>query len=247
MKKIISLVFLTSLFTLVGCNKSNGKPAVKYEAISEEEFDAYFSSEAKSYALANFSTIQKVRVANYQEVKTTEYSMKYTLNRDLDENYFYEYAKMVSSEESGVSRSLYIGDEDTEKCSYYEVNSDGSSVETGNTAISSYNYAVNNVRNMISNSINNYLFLAKGYMDLEKITAKEYYLGDDESIKMIVSSDDTNFHGSVTTIFDSKTLLVKYCKYDIDSERGKGYIKTNFKYNVSFSHKTPKDIGYKAK
>ena len=249
MKRLIPLVFLTSLFTLVGCNKSSGKPAVKYEAISQEEFDAYFSDEAKSYALANFSTIQKVRFTNYQDVKTTGYSMKYTLNRDLDENYFYEYGKMVDNSGTGVSHALYIGDEDTEKCSYYEVSSDGSKVETGSDAISSYNYAVSNVRNMVSHSINNYLFLAKDYMDLEKITAKECYLGDDESIKIIVSSDDneTNFHSSATLIFDSKTLLVKYSKCDINSAEGKGYIKSNFKYNVSFSHKTPKDIGYKAK
>lgn len=242
MKKVVYLL-LISLFSLVGCNK-NAKQ-VKYSSISEEDFLTYFSSEAKSSALANFSTIQKVRFANYQDVKSSTYSMKYTLNRDLDENYYYEYAKMVDNGGTGVSQALYIGEENVENCKYYQVSSsDPTKVDTGSTAVSLYNDSVSNVRNMVSHSINNYLFFTKQYIDLEKVTSTDYYLGDDESIKVVVRCSNDNQKDSATTIFDSETLLVKTIRCDFDNVEGKGYITMSFKYNVSFTHKTPKDIGY---
>ena len=241
MKKTAFLLLLP-IFLLAGC----GDVGVKYKSISQEEFLAYFSDDAKSTALANFSTIQKVRFTNYQDVKGSDYSMKYTLNRDLDENYFYEYGKVVDNEGKGVSQALYLGDENVENCKYYQVSSsDPAKVDTGSTAISLYNDSVSNVRNMVSHSINNYLFLTKQYMDLEKITSTDYYLGDDKSIKVVSHCENDNQKDTATTVFDSETLLVKSARCEFDNAEGKGYIKMSFKYNVSFAHKTPKDIGYK--
>ena len=242
MKKAVYL-FLISLFSLVGCNKNTKQ--VKYSSISEEDFIAYFTDEAKASALENFSTISKIRFTNYQDVKYDGGFMKYTLNRDLDENYFYEYAKMEDGSGVSIAHSLYIGDNDIEKCNYYEVNAHESTVKTGSEAVSSYEESAANVRNMVSHVIDNYLFITKQYIQLDDITSSKYYQGDDNSIKVVSYCVKEDRNDSATTIIDKDTLLIKSARCDFNNAEGKGYVKMNFKYDVSFSHKTPKDIGYK--
>ena len=244
MKKVAYLLII-SLFSLVGCNKNNTKP-VRYQAITNEEFFTYFAEDKQSEALAHFSTIDKVRFTNYQDLKYQGGYMKYTLNRDVDVNYYYEYAKMEDSGSTNVSQSLFIGDSDIDNCHYYEVSSSESAkVYIGSSAVAQYNYGVSNVRNMVTHSIENYLFLTKQYIDLDKITTSNYFLGDDNSIKIIsYYVVEGNISSKATTIYDIDTLLVKSFRYDVDNESGKGYISVKFNYDMTFAHKTPRDIGY---
>ena len=168
--------------------------------------------------------------------------MKYILNKDVDEKYYYMYAKMEDNSGVYFAHELYVANEEVDECKYYENSSDGKIVKTGNLAVNLYNEGVNGVRNIVTNSINDYTYLTDIYIRDPYVV--DCFKGSDKSIKAVCSMVVEDYYQKATTIFDSETLLVKSFKLDMSNENGKGSIKMDFKYNVRVPHKTPKDIGF---
>ena len=96
---------------------------------------------------------------------------------------------------------------------------------------------------MITKSIENPLNILEEYMETDNVT---YYVGSNNTLKVSVSGDSegTKTKGSVTV--DKDTLLIYSVNIEVTYDKGTANVSYVFSYPSTFSHKTPKDIGFNA-
>lgn len=231
MKKL-SLLFVLGIGTtlLSGCGNS-------YKSISEEQFNAYFSSEKVEVAKTKFNEIK----CFYFELQQLTTEMDYDLSRYIDTDYYYQYAKAVMDNKEAESHDLYIGSSVINDCKWYMVNADdGSKLKTGEEAYNQFNEEIGYERRTIIRQMEDPTYILSEYF--ENITEKQYYQSG-KSLKIKVAAQNKDNYGYV--VFNKDSLLMTSLELNKKVEEESGSIKYKYVYGKSFKHKTPEDIGYK--
>lgn len=229
MKKAVFLLLLMAFSSLISC----GEKGVTYTQI--DDFSEYFT-ESNIEAANELVDSLDIVICNF--VQQAEGS-DYRLNREIDDQYYYEYAYLNDGSEN-LSQSLYLGSDIEEECKYYSVSSENKQeYKSGQDAVNEYNSIVETIINNVHSFIN------RPYKNLEEYLGENptysYYKGDDNSIKVIGNSDI----GSGYIIYDAKSLLVKNYQVKGMYDNQTFYIEFHFLYPTVLAHKTPADIGYK--
>lgn len=227
MKKFVPIMLIALVSSsLFGCNKG---PSVSYTIISEQQYNEYHSDTKVSEAKEKFAEVVTFSFFSYQRV--TDFN--YDLFRYYDENYYYEYARSITTSSDEISQELYIGGETQD---YYSVTADSSSHYNGSEAETRYQDCHTRELNMVNRSIENPIYIASKY-SIEG--ESEYYLGSDNTIKIITKGVEADKYA--VTFISAETLWpIRVTVYV-----GQDTVDNQFGYNNTFIHKSPEDIGYK--
>ena len=229
MKKAVFLLPFMAFSSLISC----GEKGVTYTQI--DDFSEYFT-EANIETANELVDSLDIVICNF--VQQSE-GFDYRLNREIDEQYYYEYAYLNDGSEH-LSKSLYLGSNIEEDCKYYFVSSENEQkYKSGQDAIREYNSIVETIKNNVHSFIN------RPYKNIEEYLGENptyfYYKGDDGSIKVTGNSDIASGY----IIYDAKSLLVKNYQVKGMYDNQAFYIEFFFYYPTVLTHKTPTDIGYK--
>lgn len=229
MKKAMVLLPFIAFTSLIGC----GEKGVTYTQI--DDFSEYFTETNIETANELVDSLDIV-ICNF--VQQSE-GFDYRLNREIDNQYYYEYAYLNDGSEN-LSQSLYLGSDIEEDCKYYSVSTENEQeYKSGKSAVNEYNSIVDTITNNVHSFIN------RPYKNMEEYLGKNptysYYKGDDGSIKVTGNSDI----GSAYIIYDAKSLLVKNYQVKGMYNNQAFYLEFFFSYPTVLAHKTPADIGYK--
>ncbi len=243
MKKLVSLLFVLSSFTLIGCNQSS----VSYKEV--DSVDEYFTEAKVQAAKDAYASEDKTSVIFKQSYPGMDYEAIW----EMDTNYFYEdsYQAINVATEKSISRDkvLYLGSEVVEDCKYYIVE-DGANHEmnSGEEAVNKYNSAREDVRKNVVNGIGNPTYFLANIVNfsLSEATTK-YYLGSDDTLKYTFSN--SGYKLSAYLIVDINTLVVTklYVRYTNKVDENNSLTVTS-SMTTSLScpkHKTLEDIGWK--
>ena len=229
MKKAMIILPFVAFSSLISC----GEKGVTYTQI--DDFSEYFT-ETNIEAANELVDSLDIVICNYiQQAEGSDYR----LNREIDDQYYYEYAYLNDGSEN-LSKSLYLGSDIEEDCKYYCVSTENEQkYKSGQAAVSEYNSIVETIINNVHSFIN------RPYKNLEEYLGENptysYYKGDDDTIKVTGNSD----RGSGYIIYDAKTLLISNYQVKGVYNNQAFYIEFHFLYPTVLVHKTPADIGYK--
>ena len=243
MKKLVSLLFVLSSFTLIGCNQSS----VSYKEV--DSVDEYFTEAKVQAAKDAYASEDKTSIIFKQNYTGMDYKVIW----EMDTNYFYEdsYQAINIGSQKSISRdkTLYLGSEVVEDCKYYIVE-DGNNHEekSGEEAVSKYNSSRVDVRKNIANGIGNPTYFLANIVSFPlDDAAVKYYLGSDNTLKYVFSNKDYKLNAYL--IVDINTLVVTklYVKYiTMVDEKNSLTITSSMSASLSCSkHKTLEDIGWK--
>lgn len=229
MKKAVFLLPFMAFSSLISC----GEKGVTYTQI--DDFSEYFTE--TNIETAN-ELVDSLDTAICNFIQQSE-GFDYRLNREIDDQYYYEYAYLNDGSEN-LSYSLYLGSDIEEDCKYFSVSSKNEQkYKSGQDAVNEYNSIVGTIKDNVHSFIN------RPYKNIEEYLGENptysYYKGDDGSIKVTGNSDV----GSGYIIYDAKSLLVKNYQAKGVYNNQAFYIEFFFYYPTVLAHKTPADIGYK--
>lgn len=242
MKKLLSLLFVLSAFSVVGCQKE----AVTYKKV--DSVDEYFTAEKVEAAQNNLAASEKLSMKFVQSYT----GMDYVWKCEIDKDYYFEDSKQIiqTAQESSTSiyKALYLGEETIDNCKLYIIDEDHQELRQDELAVNFYNSEKQSVRNRIAKSVGRPTWLIEEIvpLKLEDIEFK-YYIGSDKTIKITGVNDEIKL--DATVIVEIDTLIVKKAsvKYNAAvSETLTLRISTSMYNSLKCGkHKTLKEIGWK--
>ena len=233
MKKLFSLLFVISSFTLLGCQKSS----VSYKSV--DNLDEYYADDKVAAAISKLSESNTFSLNLEQSYSGFYYKVIF----NADNDYYYEYGCLDVNVESEQYTDTYHGLY-TNK-TFYSMSNDKQELLTGEEALDEFTKFTAQTRTRLLYGIMDPFWIMG---DTVKEGAQlKYYVGSDKTLKITISNETNNLNG--TAIIDSETLLLKKlsCKYDAKINANESVTVNNL-MSSSYScpkHKTLKDIGWK--
>ena len=230
-----STLFLIALLGMIlsSCGE------VKYTAISEDEFNSYYTEEKATKAKEDIEALSTFSFIMGQNGNGFEYNV----NTFVDVNYYYEYGKLYvgpNHKDNREGEFLYLANESNTADYYEHYIGEEKNHETGADVYKDYLESVSDVKDTILNALTSptYLLTQYGYKEGYK-----YFKGSDNSIKVSaeVTHEDQTLIGYAT--YDANTLYPKSFSAQV-YEEAIYTITFSFEANPKIRHKTPQDLGF---
>ena len=227
MKKALSLLFIVSSFTLLGCQKGT----VSYKSV--DNLNEYYTDDKVASAMFNLTSLDKLKVSFSRDYASLFYEYKL----ELDTNYAYKRSSISLAILTNVSKELYIGDENIDNCRFYEVVKGESKLYAGEEAVELYQAITAEPYYMLSSSIEDNFYPLKEFITSGE---KTYYVGSDKTLKVQIQNETDKGY----VIYDQETLLIKKVHAQYEVENLYCTLDYKFTYPDKITHKTPNDIDF---